>query len=146
MKNFKNILASIILLTFPAADAKQVGKKTTATPMPITQPVPSRTQKTTSSITQPTREKTFAQLYNEVKNARNAWDSKTQLLSDAFVTNLINNAQAAHINKQQLIFLFKLARDCHAQFMGSKSDFDILTNLTNQESEAIENFKKNLAS
>ncbi len=138
MTHFKKTLGIAALLTIGAVHAKQVGKKTTPTPS-ITAPTPTpvipRTPKS-----QPTRAKTFIQLYNEVKHAKNAWDYKDQRLSDVFVKNLFNDAQAAAISRGQLDFLFVLARDCHAQFTGPKKDIDILRDLEDQRETVIKTF------
>lgn len=157
MTYFKKILAIVALFAIEAAHAKQIGKKaitttpsvTTSMPAPMpTSEIP-RTQKSTASranrpVTQPTQQQpiNFEQLYNQVKYAKNAWDYKTQLLSDAFVNQLLKDAQAARISKDDLNFLFMLARACHAQFIGPKKDIDILTDLIEQQKANIDIFSK----
>lgn len=157
MKNFKNILASIALLSIGAMNAKQMGKKATPTPAPE---IPSRTPKSTSSKQpsfakassyaeatkdrsahkQPTKAKTLEQLYYDVKNAKNAWDNKTQLLNQTFVDNLVKDAIAVGITQDQLKFLLESARDRHAQFIGPKADIDILNHLEEQRHKALLDF------
>ena len=144
MTYFKKILAIAALFAIGAAHTKQVGKKAT-TPVPArinqpTQPQP----KPLLQPKQPTQAKTFAQLYNEVKNARNVWDSKTQLLSESFINNLFNEAQVAAISREQFQFLLDLACDAHAQFTTSKKDIDILSDLNDQCFAAIDRFYKEL--
>jgi hypothetical protein len=153
MTHFKKILAFAALFTIGVAHTKQMEKKTTTapvtTPMPAPMPAPiiPRTSSSAQASadrpkSQPARAKTFVQLYNEVKNAKNAWDSKTQLLSKTFVDNLLNDAQATHINQDQLHFLLTLAQNYHAQFTGPKKDIDILKELENQREKILDMFSK----
>ncbi len=157
MINFKKRLAIVTLFSIGATHAKQVGKKaitttpsvTTSMPAPMPTPEMPRTQKSTASktnrpVNQPTQQQptNLEQLYNQVKYAKNAWDSKNQLLSDAFVNQLLKDAQAARISIQHLDVLFMLAIACHAQFIGPKKDIDILTDLIEQQKANIDIFSK----
>ncbi len=146
MTHFKKMLAIAALFTIGLAHAKQMVKKTTTAPIttPVTQPIqpikpqtkplpqPKQQPSSSSAKASADRAKTFKQLYNEVKNAKNAWDYKTQLLSETFVNNLFNDAQTAKISNMQFDFLILFAQDCHAQFTGPKKDIDILKGLQNQ--------------
>jgi hypothetical protein len=142
MKFLKSTLAIVALLAIGAVNAKSLTKTAPVTtaptrpqagqPMGQVQPQPKPQQQRTV--------KTFAQLFNEVKSARNAWDSKTQLLSKTFVDNLVNDAIAADINKDDLELLLKAARDYHAQFTGPKEDAALLKELEEQRWQAMDKF------
>lgn len=134
MKLLKN-LASLALLIIISVEAKQMGKITTTT-QTGPQIQPSATEDRQKQ--QLTKAKTFEQLFNEVKNAKNAWDNTTQLLNETFVNNLVTNAKAAKIGINALNFLLNTARDYHAQFTGPKKDIDILHGFERQR-EAIVN-------
>lgn len=155
MKNFKHILVSIALLSIGAMSAKQVKKATTTTPYQPSPTQPSSTQPIVNKPssfakasadkqpTQPAKVKTFEQLYYDVKNAKDAWDSEYQLLNQTFVNNLVQDAIDANINEKQLKFLLNIASHHHAQFTGPKSDMDILNGLADQFIEAVTLFDTN---
>lgn len=143
MKFLKSTLAIVALLAIGAMNAKSIKKTepvTTAPTRPQTGQPMEQVQPQPKPQQQPIKAKTFAQLFNEVKNARNAWDPRTQLLSKTFVDSLELDALAADINKDDLELLLKAARDYHAQFTGPKKDADILRGLEEQRWQAMDKF------
>jgi hypothetical protein len=144
MKFLKSTLAILVLLGIGSVDAKQVKKATTTTSTTPQTEQPSFAKapegRPQGLLQQPTKAKTFEQFFNEVKNARNAWDNKTQLLNQTFVDNLMNDTIDAKIGRSDLGFLLNVARDYHAQFTGPKKDIDILKALEKQQREALDNY------
>ena len=141
MKFLKNTLTIIALLTIGSVAAKGLTKtgttSTTATRPQTGQQMEQSQPKTQQKPQQqPTKGKNFAQLFQEVKNAKNVWDSQNQVLNQTFVDRLMNDAVAANLTKKNLDILLIMARDYHAQFTGHKKDADILYALVDQRNAA----------
>lgn len=145
MKIFKNILI-IIALCAPnfmfAAFGTKPGTIKPGALSTIEQPV----------ITPPAQEgavakKTFAQLVNDVKTARDAWNNATdnskKMLSAPFVERIGSAAKIADLNDYQFDTLLQMARDYHAIFTGnSEQDKIILNNLAQQRKNLIAGFNE----
>jgi len=155
MKFFKSTLAIVVLCatgsmfaarTTPVAgQTQQVSTKPTVqprTPRGGKAPRGGRTPRggkvTPAPVQQvPVTVKTYKQLVDDVKNARDAWNNSTKKLNAAFTDRIASSALAADLEDYQLDSLLQIARDYHAIFTGNPSEDRNLLNSLAQERRAI---------
>ena len=150
MKLLKIIPITLTILTINIIDAK-AAKGTKPTPAPSTTPrtvierrapvrptPPSRRPRPVTpaapSVT-PAAGKTFMQLYVQVKKmqAGNVINPQTQLLSDSFIADMVEEIKNAGLGELELTRLLLLARDLFVPFTGNDvNDLNLLQNINNQ--------------
>jgi hypothetical protein len=156
MKSFKNIFIFITLCIITSTYTKQIGVKSIPTQpqIKLTQipssakvsPFAKASEDKTAGRPQPKLSqvtvKSFQSIVAEVKNAptNSVWDNVQKILRQSFITNLINDATAKQLNRQQVETLLMIARDYHAQFTGNPNDIAILQNLEMQRNNVINQF------
>lgn len=85
--------------------------------------------------------KTYKQLVDDVKGARDAWNSSTKKLNGSFTDRIASSALAADLEDYQLDSLLQIARDYHAIFTGKPSeDRNLLSSLAQDRQAIVEWF------
>jgi hypothetical protein len=146
MKFLKNTVAIVALFTIGSVFGKTIAprgaSKAAAQPTTATQ----KKSMTQRKETKATPTKTYPQLVTFVKNQRNIWDARLNMLANPFVNTMIEEALAADLDAMQLDALLQTARDYHVQFPNNQEEvIIILQNLEQQRKDAVDAFESRKA-
>lgn len=141
MNFFKNTVAIVALFTIGSALGKATASRGGTAAQPRATAAQSKPMLQTKTTTQ-----TYPQLVAFVKNQRNIWDAKSDMLNRAFIKTMMDNALAAGLDDIQLDALLQTARDYHAQFPKDReATIAILQNLEAQRADAVNAFNNRKA-